>query len=256
MSQKHSQRGFTIIELLIATMIFSVILIAVSAAVLRFAKQYYKGVISNQTQSTARAIMDDISRSVQFNAGTVYILTSNDISVPFASPTAPNPPVFGYCIGDSKRYSFVENRQVSDTPDSTLLQSRYGLVSDNITGCSTNTRAIKTTAMTRVDRNPAQPLVPLNNPRELLGQHMRLNKLSIDEDDGVYAITVKVVYGDNDLLCSPSTTNPASGKNSCEEYDPSNTAVYAKDDLRCRLVSGAQFCAVSELSTSVKKRVN
>lgn len=231
------QDGFTIIELMIATMIFALILVVVTTGVMRFTKQYYKGVISNSTQNTSRAIIDDVSRAIQFNSGDVYKLTTNDPLVPANSSN----PAVGYCIGDSKQYSFVLNRQVKqDSPSAALNQSKYGLVSENVAGCTTNTVARNTATITSLTGV---------NSRELLGQHMRLNKFDISGTGGVYTITVKVIYGDNDLLCSPSVPgdcNTGSG----------TSAHLSNSDLTCRSMSGAQFCAVSELTTTVKKRVN
>ncbi len=232
-----SQRGFTIIELLIATLVFSVILIVITTGVMRFSRQYYKGVISSATQDTARILVDDIARAIQFNGGNVAILTTNNLAVP---PNPSAPPV-GYCIGGSKRYSFALNRQIkSVNPDTTMHQSRHALVSDNISGCSTNTRALDTAALTTLTTP---------NARELLGEHMRLNKFSIKGSEGVYTINVKVVYGDDDLLCSPSVPDDCNA-------DSGLSTSLNNPDVTCRSMPGAQFCAVSELTTTVKKRVN
>ncbi len=230
---RQTQQGFTIIELMIATLVFTTILIVVTASVLRFTKQYYKGVIASQTQNTARAIMDDVVRSIQFNKGNVSILTKND-------PTA-SPGIYGYCIGDSKRYSFLLNRQVEPANSAPNHQARFGLVSDTTSGCSTGTLARNTETL---------PSLPAGG-RELLGQHMRLNKFSITFTDDIYTINVKVIYGDDALLCSPSQASECSPNGVA-----SNASLETKQDLTCRAMSGSQFCAVSELTTTVKKRVN
>lgn len=233
-SPNYSQRGFTIIELMIAMMVFSVILIVVTAGILSFSRQYYKGVIANQTQNTARAVIDDITRAIQFNSGGVYELTQND-------PTDPPGPAVGYCLGESRRYSFTPNQQVTKSGTLGPMQARYGLTSDTISGCSTSTLAVDTAVLTGS--------TGLVNFRELLGENMRLNKLKITQSGGMYTITVKVVYGDNDLLCSPSVSG------SCDPEAPTVLSHLQNDDLRCRLTAGSQFCAVSELSTTIKKRV-
>jgi hypothetical protein len=49
---------------------------------------------------------------------------------------------------------------------------------------------------------------------------------------GLYSIDVRVVYGDDDLLINPTATNAT-----------------------CKVGSGSQFCAVSELSTVVQQRI-
>lgn len=230
---RRKQQGFTMIELMIAMMVFSVILVVVTAGILNFSKQYYKGVIANQTQNTTRTIIDDVSRAIQFNSGSVYELPKND-------PLGPTG-VFGYCLGESRRYSFLLNRQVSRASTLGPLQSRYGLTSDTVSGCTTATLAVNT-----ANSSAGSGKV---NFRELLGENMRLNKFKITQADGLYTVTVKVIYGDNDLLCSPSVAG------SCNPDAPTVTAHLANEDVKCRLTAGSQFCAVSELSTTVKKRV-
>jgi len=54
-------------------------------------------------------------------------------------------------------------------------------------------------------------------------------------------ISVRVVYGDNDLLVSPS----------------GNADGPAAEDATCKFgISGSQYCAQSELTTVVKKRIS
>ncbi len=240
---KQSERGFTIIELMIAMMVFSVILLVVTAGIMRFTKQYYKGVISGQTQNTARAIIDDLTRSIQFNGGNVTPLKTN------ASDPATTPPR-GYCIGNNKMYSFRKGYQVKDNGALTGLQSRHGLVSESVSGCSSASLARDTVTL---------PLALTGtNSREMLGNNMRLGRLSI-ESGGVpslYVLSVKVLYGDNELLCSPSVT-PATGPGGCAATAPVNTTVLENnDDIRCKTTTNAEFCAVSELKTTINKRLN
>ncbi len=225
--QMLAQAGFTIIELLIATLIFTIVMLVVTVAIIQFSKQYYKGIISSTTQGVARTLIDDVSRSIQFNGGDVTQLTIGGE---------------GYCIGSAKRYSYARNMQVMDvSPSSTDHQSRHGLVSDTYTSCTSGSPALGVTTLGSLTTP---------NARELLGQHMRLSKFDITGNNGVYTITARVVYGDDDLLCSPAA-------NDCAGNGPSTAAVLSNaDDLTCRAIAGSQFCAASELSTIVKKRVN
>jgi len=68
--QKH-QKGFTIIELLIATTVFSVILLVATTGVIRIGQTYYKGIIQARTQETTRAVSEELTRSLQFNGSGV-----------------------------------------------------------------------------------------------------------------------------------------------------------------------------------------
>lgn len=229
MKKTQKDAGFTILELLIATTVFSLILVVITTGILSFTRQYYKGVISSNTQNTARAIIDDVTRSIQFNTGQLYTLY--DVSGHKA----------GYCIGEAKRYSFSQYSQVTDTnPDTAHHQHYHGLVTDDTSGCSDLTSPLPVAANFFV--MPA-------GANEMLGAHMRLVKFDIQSSGNIDTVTVRVAYGDDDLLCSPSVNN------SCNPTvnDP---AIWGKDDLTCKLAVGSQFCAVSELSTTVTKRVN
>jgi prepilin-type N-terminal cleavage/methylation domain-containing protein len=95
------QAGFTLVELLIATSIFSVILLVVTFGMLNIGKIYYRGINSSNTQAVARTISDDIVRDIQFNGGRIKIdtITNDSGSTGY------------FCIGE-KKYSFVLDRQL------------------------------------------------------------------------------------------------------------------------------------------------
>ncbi|HEX8183046.1 MAG TPA: prepilin-type N-terminal cleavage/methylation domain-containing protein [Candidatus Saccharimonadales bacterium] len=225
-STRTRQAGFTIIELLIATSVFSVMLIVITAAVLQFSRQYYKGVISSSTQATTRALIDEVNRSLQFNGSSFSKFGTND----------------GYCIG-AKRYSYKLNQQViDDGPNAAAHQSYHALVTDTFSGCNTGTPPLSLAA--------ANFPGTVENPRELLGERMRLLKFDIVEVNDMYTVTVRVAYGDDDLLCSPSTTGDCTNPNSLAGVNNNMS------DLTCRSTIGSQFCAVSELTTTTRKRVN
>jgi prepilin-type N-terminal cleavage/methylation domain-containing protein len=211
----NSQSGFTIIELMIATVVFTVILLVVTVAIIGFSRDYYHGVVLSDTQGTARAIADDVTRSIEFNGGDIVPLVSGG-------------QVRGYCLGSSKRYSFESFQQVDDTPNTSQHQGHHGLVSDSLPGCSNATAPINVKTI-----NDLASLPPTStNARELLGQHMRLAKLTINPVGALYVVNVKVVYGDDDLVSSPTDPN-----------------------MYCKSMAGSQFCAVSELTTTVKQRL-
>ncbi len=214
---RRKQAGFTIVELLIATLVFSVVLLLITYGVLAITRVYYRGVTETNTQNTARNIIETVSQSVQFYGG--QVLRPATAPGAFVAGTS-----YAYCIGDQK-ISFVLGYQIADAPATGKFQSKHAMVLNlPAGGCATSS--------------------PQNlrgsgaiNGRELLGANMRLSKFSIQPITGstnLYKITVKVVYGDDDLLKSPATS----------------TATQCNT-----VVKGTQFCAVSELSTVVEKRV-
>lgn len=213
----RSTSGFTIVELMIATTVFALVLILLTTGIMQFTRQYYKGLISSKTQNTSRAIIDDITRSVQYDIGQVNELRR-------VSPSAPLGAIVGYCIGEVKRYSFALDRQVVDgTPDVSANESNHGLIYDEVTGCNANSPALEVTGISGLSGS---------NPREMLGANMRLDALSITGSGDVYNITVRVIYGDEDLLDG------------------------SVGNRTCKMDRGREFCAISELSTTVNKRVN
>lgn len=229
--RKRPASGFTIIELLMATSVFAVVLIVLTTGILSFTRQYYKGVISSKTQNTARAIIDDVTRAIQFNGGTVQTLTAGGNT--------------GYCIGTSKRYSFSKNLQVVEGAPA-AGQSRHAFISDDVTGCNASTSALNVSAVNSLSQDDPATGNPLKNPRELLGENMRLVNFAITGSGDVWQVMVRVAYGDTELLCSPNVAS------SC---DPNGSYTGTPADLTCKPHSGREFCAVSELSTTVNKRV-
>jgi prepilin-type N-terminal cleavage/methylation domain-containing protein len=207
---RHNQEsGFTLIELMIATAVFAVILVLVTVAILQITRVYYKGVTESNTQNTARSIIDDISQAIQFSGGQVTATPGN---TPGSS--------YVFCVGQ-QQFAYVLGYQVVNSPDSGLAQGYHGLVQNTVSNCpSSSAPNLRSTQ---------------NVPgRELLDQNMRLSKLSITNAGGsLWKVDVKVTYGDDDLLNNP--TGP---------------------DTVCKSVtSGTQFCAQSELTTTVQKRV-
>ena len=117
------QAGFTIIELLIAMSIFVVILLTAVSVFIQVSKLYYKGVTVSRTQEAARAIMDDLTREIQFSSSRVV------------ANAAGTPRV--YCVG-SRRYSYLINTMKTENP--AVGQSRHALQKDIIPtsgGCPT-----------------------------------------------------------------------------------------------------------------------
>jgi hypothetical protein len=85
--------------------------------------------------------------------------------------------------------------------------------------------------------------------RDLMANRMRLAAFSITSSSvaGVYQVRLRVVTGENDLLCSPKA-------NDCS--DPDDSQHLDNDDLTCKSPSGSTYCATSELSTAVTQRLS
>jgi prepilin-type N-terminal cleavage/methylation domain-containing protein len=169
-----NKKGFTIIELLIATVVFSLILLVVTGAIIQFSRLYYKGVIQSRTQEVARTITQDIAQNIQFGGST-----------PSSSPNV-------ICIG-SKRYTKVLNVQVGTG------SNNHGLVYDSPSGgCSTASGYDVTQAGLA------------SGAKEFLGQNMQLVALNVSEQpagSGLWRVDAHVVYGaDADLTDATKTS--------------------------------------------------
>ena len=211
MRRLKDAKGFTIIELLIATAVFSIVLLVISAAIIQIGRIYYKGITSARTQEVTRSVIDDVSQTIQFTAGSISSGTG------------------ALCVGN-QRYSFDLGKQRAG--------SQHSLVVDDASaGCSPVPQNL-----TGIPAAPAG--------RELLGDKMRLANFAVSQvgTTNSYNVIIRVVYGDNDLLCSPTVSGSCTSNAVMSDF--------AKPDLTCKSIrSGTQFCAVSELSTIVERRL-
>lgn len=207
-TQPANQKGFTIMELMIATIVFGVVLITITVAIMQFTRVYYKGITESTVQDTTRTIVDQIAQGIQFNGGTV-------------TPTVANPTAGGsyaFCIGNTQ-YSYTTGYQLEDNPGAN--QTYHALVSRVLAGCTAGSPAQNVRSATVTGR-------------EMLAPHMRIARLQVTNvKDNIYKVSVRVVYGDDDLLSNPQAAN-----------------------ANCKSLNvGGQFCAVTDITTTVVKRV-
>jgi hypothetical protein len=125
---------------------------------------------------------------------------------------------------------------LKDNP-ATSDQARHVLVADVLSNCNNGT--------------PVQNInggVLSNNSHEFLGENMRLARLQITPlASGFYSVTVRIVYGEPELLCSPGVAGDCALK--------TTTTYLNAADLGCKGFAGSQFCSASELTTTVQRRI-
>jgi competence protein ComGC len=221
MTKHKMDSGFTIIELLIATSVFTLVLILLTTGTLAVSRLYYKGIIAAQTQTAARNVLDTVTQSIQFSGASFSPASLAQYSY---GPAA-------FCIG-SEQFSFQLNQEVSDSP-----VAHHALLERNVgNNCST----------TGIDQ--------MNNPStsppssELLSAHMSLNNLDVEpvnSNSSLFCVSIRIIYGDSALL-----TTPVDAQDSCGTWYKQQQCSGALDQY-----IGGQFCAVSGLDTYVQERV-
>ena len=70
MKNNMNQKGFTIIELMIATVIFSIVLLVLTENIISISNDYYQGVVQTQTINTTKNIVDTIAQQIKLSTST------------------------------------------------------------------------------------------------------------------------------------------------------------------------------------------
>jgi Tfp pilus assembly protein PilW len=219
-SQNIREAGFTIVELMIASLIFSTVLVVVTVGIIKFTDGYYRGINSSTTQTTAQNAIDSISQAVQFSSGGTSAGSTGVI-----------------CAG-SKLITYSPGKQLTGNPSDA---SRGLFMMDNPTAgaCA----------------NPAS--IAGVTGAELLDSGMRVIYVSVTDPSPTYlsAVNLKIAYGDPDLLCSPSIAGTAKGSCQVGATDYTTADAITNADTVCKPHIGSQFCSVVELSTMVQQRL-
>jgi prepilin-type N-terminal cleavage/methylation domain-containing protein len=230
-SVRTGEGGFTIIELMIATSVLSVMLVMVTVMMINIGNLYYKGISQSRIQDNVRNITDEVSKHLEL--GDHFFLRTSGSQA-------------AYCIG-SDRYTFVLYKQIGDNPASPDFHSRHVLWRDaNPTPGSCPAALPNLAAAT-----------PSAGGTELITPHSRLLEFSIT-GTSPYNVRISEAYGDNDLLCDTGTANDCTTDatlSSVVEKLAAGTMPGPSGNVRCRGDRGDQFCATANLSTTVVKRL-
>ncbi|MDB5170702.1 MAG: hypothetical protein JWO35_396 [Candidatus Saccharibacteria bacterium] len=158
-----NQQGFTIIELMIATSILSVILVMATIMMTSIGRLYYKGINQVRVQDNVRSISEGITQRLQLT------------NMAVADNTDPTQ-VKAYCVGKT-RYTFV-------------LGSKLGGIVQHVLWRDT---LLSGTCRASDFTQPGD---------ELITPNARLTAFSI-AGDSPYIVNIGVAYGDDDLLTNP-----------------------------------------------------
>jgi prepilin-type N-terminal cleavage/methylation domain-containing protein len=219
---RRNQAGFTIVELMIATVIFAMVLLVCMMAVIQVGRYYYKGIASARTQEKARAVSEEIASALKFTDADAIQVKPGE----------------AYCIAKTRtRYTYVLNRQLKNNPATTGpeagQQSRHVLWRDTYDGTPA-------TCLADVDMAAVKP-TPTGT--ELMGEHMALLDFKIyrptGSPPGVRRVYIASVYGEPDLYQINTGTNYG-------------LTFYS---ARCDGGTGSQFCASATLNTVIYARL-
>lgn len=217
---KKSLGGFTIIELLIATAVFSIVLMAAVVGFLEIGRLYYKGIATNAVQSTTKQVLDRISADFQNSSA-------------FSGIILPSPPTNSYtyfCVG-GVRYTLNFDKQldISATPNYSPT-GNFGILRDELPGANACAPPCDTGCLL------AQ--TAFINPQELLANNMRLNALSatpVNSPSQLYNITIRLLSGGDSSLTKVNPGLLLTGTN-------------ARCDATLKV---SQYCAQSYMSNVV-----
>lgn len=207
--KKLHTKGFTIIELMISTAVFSVVLVLCATAIVQVGRMFYKGTIVNRTQDTARAVADDISQAIEFgpNSSSFY-QTGSSV---FSGQT-----IRSYCFGQV-RYSYRVDRPLGSNP---ATQSSHVLWKDRIPDNG---------LCPPLDITQANPPGSSADGQELLGDNMRIPTFTVPNGGiGLWTVSIVVSYGDSNDFVATSNFSECKATNLGGQYcatSPINTKV-------------------------------
>lgn len=209
-----NEKGFTIIELLIATSIFSVLLLIALAGFAGVGNLFYKGVAITQTQSATESALKDMAGNIQ---------TASAVQLPVNTSAAGNG-YWYFCAGGVRYTYLLQHSPIDASQDENLSlgsSTNMALVKDILPSASSCAAPCVSAC--------SVPFSP--DAQELLSGRMRLMRLDIvGEGNQLYNINIVVAYGDD------------------EDFDNLDNP----DTIACKGgLSDQKFCAVDSLSTSV-----
>lgn len=236
--RRLNQQGFTIVELLVATAVFSTILVLVTIMMTSIGNLYQKGINQSRVQDAARTITDDVSKHLELSSGGRLINAHNGIDGPGT-----------FCIGNT-RYTYVIGKKLGNVNNDTT--STHVLWRDEIDS---------TPSCPEVNLNVSNPIAPTapfgKNGVELMPLNSRLIKFEIGGSTSPYTFKLGIAYGDDELLCSPNDSATCTGTRDMIDKTTSPPAWndFVNGDLLCKGSAGDQFCSTAISETNIVQRI-
>lgn len=219
-----SPGGFTIVELMIAMSVLSVLLLISSLTLISIGRLYSKGVNEAATQNTTRNITNNLASQLEL-AGSNPIINPAGQSV--------------ICIG-AQRYTYRLGHELTST------------ATDHVLWHDTMNSTSACNAVNLGSNTPSDGATVVGSGGEMVAVHMRLTDLSVAAGSGSnYNLVVGVAYGDDDLLCDSGSPPD------CSTIGISTHLLsHAPGSILCKGGTGSEYCAVSFLATNIGRRLN
>jgi prepilin-type N-terminal cleavage/methylation domain-containing protein len=213
-------QGFTIIEMMIALGILAVILVTASAMMVRIGTLYTKGVNISTLQDANRTIIADLGDTIQFSGERVAR----------GGPTSGG--VSSFCIGTT-RYTYVLTRMVGPPSADANTAVPHALWRDTMSASNGTCPPLD---ILNTGVIPADTLTVANSGYDMVPERMRLGRFNVQVPQAnTFTVEVTMAYGESDLL---------------------NGLPDANGLYQCRTALGSQYCATSNIASTVVRRIN
>lgn len=220
--KRKSGGGFTITELLVATAVFSAVLLLIIVGFTQIGRLFYKGVTVSQTRQTATQIQQAVSNDIRLSATAVTPVSYQCPAGGCANGSTGT--ISAWCVGNHLYIPLTNNRVDLSAHD---FSAKFGLIQAQLPGgaCSGGVYASTDVAAMK--------------PVEMLGDDMRINWFDIEptpNSSGVFTVSITVAYGEDAAFVNGTLFNQP-------------------NPPQCRGIStGSQFCSVAQLNTTVSNR--
>jgi prepilin-type N-terminal cleavage/methylation domain-containing protein len=214
---RPNKKGFTILELMIATTVFTFMFVAVTAGILYIGKLYQKGISSSRSQEAARNLTSVVGNMIEYSSQPPTLFPKGT-DLPGSPGTPSN---FSAICSGRTRLSYDLSRSVGGGQQSVWLDTMA-----NESPCGPVNLSNPYTAY-GADGQPSG-----SDGVEILPEGMRLEffNLSAIPTTNLWSLDALVVFGDSDLFIDVA--------NGCK-----STAL------------SGQFCGLARAQTSFYKRV-
>lgn len=229
MTIKEDQTGFTIMELMVAISVLSVLLLMSTLVLIGVGKLYSKGINMANVQDVTRNVLEDVTSAVQFSGQPMTGPTNHTYT---GGGSGIN--VTAVCFG-SIRYSYVTGFPSGNVVWPHLLYKDEMIgksscspldIGENQPTCDSNKRCLRSLS---------------HSGSELAGANMHLAFLTVHEyNPQLYGIKIGLVFGFKSMF----KTNGGGG-----------LATNSDGNYICNNQTGQEYCATSTLKTLATQRI-